>query len=167
MKKAVWKGIVCVVVFLATMITVSALMNKGNTDMTVEMRRATFPLVYMSQNGNRVNCLHGYAQEMQGSTMRDHITPLESGRRLSFVVEKFGCEISHLSFEVRSVDGERLVESTDIYNYKEDDDELTATITVKDLIEENTGITTMTAEEPLTAVAIGTGKFIEFLSERK
>ena len=138
MKKAVWKGIVCVVVFLATMITVSALMNKGNTDMTVEMRRATFPLVYMSQNGNRVNCLHGYAQEMQGSTMRDHITPLESGRRLSFVVEKFGCEISHLSFEVRSVDGERLVESTDIYNYKEDDDELTATITVKDLIEENT-----------------------------
>ena len=30
------------------------------------------------------------------------------------------------------------------------------------LIEEKTGITTMIAEEPLTAVAIGTGKFIEF-----
>ena len=138
MKKAVWKGIVCVVVFFATMITVSALMNKGNTDMTVEMRRATFPLIYMTQNGNRVNCLHGYAQEMQGSTMRDHITPLENGRRLSFVVDKFECEVKHLSFEVRSVDGERLVEATDIYNYREEDDELTATITVKDLIEENT-----------------------------
>ncbi len=138
MKKAVWKGIVCVVVFFATMMTVSALMNKGNTDMTVEMRRATFPLIYMTQNGNRVNCLHGYAQEMQGSTMRDHITPLENGRRLSFVVDKFGCEVKHLSFEVRSVDGERLVEATDIYNYREEDDELTATITVKDLIEENT-----------------------------
>ena len=37
---------------------------------------------------------------------------------------------------------------------------------LEDLIEENTGITTMTAEEPLTAVAIGTGKYIEFLSER-
>ena len=36
---------------------------------------------------------------------------------------------------------------------------------LEDLIEENTGITTMTAEEPLTAVAIGTGKFIEFMSE--
>lgn len=138
MKKAVWKGIICVVVFFATMMTVSALMNKGNTDMTVEMRRATFPLIYMTQNGNRVNCLHGYAQEMQGSTMRDHITPLENGRRLSFVVDKFGCEVKHLSFEVRSVDGERLVEATDIYNYREEDDELTATITVKDLIEENT-----------------------------
>ena len=38
---------------------------------------------------------------------------------------------------------------------------------LEDLIEENTGITTMTAEEPLTAVAIGTGMYIEFLSERK
>ena len=37
---------------------------------------------------------------------------------------------------------------------------------IEDLIEENTGITTMTAEEPLTAVAIGTGKYIEFLSEK-
>ena len=30
------------------------------------------------------------------------------------------------------------------------------------LIEEKTGIATMIAEDPLTAVAIGTGKFIEF-----
>ena len=30
------------------------------------------------------------------------------------------------------------------------------------LIDEKTGITRMNAEEPLTAVAIGTGKFIEF-----
>ena len=30
------------------------------------------------------------------------------------------------------------------------------------LIEEKSGIATMVAEEPLTAVAIGTGKFIEF-----
>ena len=35
---------------------------------------------------------------------------------------------------------------------------------LEDLIEENTGITTMTAEDPLTAVAVGTGKYVEFLS---
>jgi rod shape-determining protein MreB len=32
------------------------------------------------------------------------------------------------------------------------------------LIEAKTGINTMTAEDPMTCVAIGTGKFIEFLS---
>ena len=35
------------------------------------------------------------------------------------------------------------------------------------LIEEKTGITTMTAQDPMTAVAIGTGKYVEFLSNRK
>ena len=35
------------------------------------------------------------------------------------------------------------------------------------LIEEKTGITTMIAEEPLTAVAIGTGKFIEYFHNPK
>ncbi|MFR0866672.1 MAG: rod shape-determining protein [Eubacterium sp.] len=35
---------------------------------------------------------------------------------------------------------------------------------LEELIESKTGITTMTAEEPMTAVAIGTGKYMEFLS---
>jgi len=35
------------------------------------------------------------------------------------------------------------------------------------LIEEKTGISTMVAEDPMTAVAIGTGKFIEFSSGKK
>jgi rod shape-determining protein MreB len=36
-----------------------------------------------------------------------------------------------------------------------------------ELIEAKTGITTMVADDPMTAVAIGTGKFVEFLSEHK
>ncbi|MBU5459605.1 rod shape-determining protein [Anaerostipes sp. MSJ-23] len=36
---------------------------------------------------------------------------------------------------------------------------------LEELIEEKTGINTMTAEDPLTAVAIGTGKYVEFLAE--
>lgn len=35
---------------------------------------------------------------------------------------------------------------------------------LEELIESKTGITTMTAEEPMTAVAVGTGKYVEFLS---
>lgn len=38
---------------------------------------------------------------------------------------------------------------------------------LEELIEDKTGITTMTAEEPMTAVAIGTGKFVEFLSGKR
>ncbi len=38
---------------------------------------------------------------------------------------------------------------------------------LEELIEEKTGINTMTAEDPMTAVAIGTGKFIEFSSGKR
>ena len=36
---------------------------------------------------------------------------------------------------------------------------------LEELIESKTGINTMTAEDPMTAVAIGTGRYIECLSE--
>ena len=38
---------------------------------------------------------------------------------------------------------------------------------LEDLIESRTGINTMTAEDPMTAVAIGTGQFVEFVSGRR
>ena len=38
---------------------------------------------------------------------------------------------------------------------------------LEELIEEKTGINTMTAEDPMKVVAIGTGEFVEFMSGRK
>lgn len=38
---------------------------------------------------------------------------------------------------------------------------------LEELIETRTGITTMTAEDPMTVVAVGTGKFVEFLSGKR
>ena len=37
---------------------------------------------------------------------------------------------------------------------------------LEELIEERTGINTMTAENPMTVVAIGTGQYVEFMSGR-
>ena len=37
---------------------------------------------------------------------------------------------------------------------------------LEELIEERTGINTMTAEDPMKVVAIGTGQFVEFMSGR-
>ena len=38
---------------------------------------------------------------------------------------------------------------------------------LEELIAEKTGINTMTAEDPMTAVAVGTGKFVEFLAGKR
>jgi len=38
---------------------------------------------------------------------------------------------------------------------------------LEELLEDRTGINTMTAEEPMTCVAIGTGKYVEFLAGKR
>ena len=38
---------------------------------------------------------------------------------------------------------------------------------LEELIEEKTGINTMTAEDPMKVVAIGTGQFVELVSGRR
>lgn len=135
MKKRLIKLAVCIVVFFCTLIISSSLYNQGNADMTATMEAAALPLVHMTTENISFNTLYGYCQEMDGRLLRDTITPLEDGRRLSFVIDKYNNEIKSLSFEVRSIDGSRLVESTPITDYKEDADAVKVTITVKDLIE--------------------------------
>lgn len=137
MKKPIIKAIVGVFVFILALIIISDITNKGNTDMTVEMQPATYPLVYMEHNGERINCLHGYAQKMQESYMRDSITPMGQDRVISFSVDRYKRDISKLTFEVRSVDGSRLIEETPINNFTDKEDTIQASVTLKDLINEN------------------------------
>lgn len=112
-------------------------MNRGNTDMTVQMAPATLPMVYAQRDGALINPMRGYLRNMEESTIRDSITPLEEGRRLSYVVERMGVEIKRLSFELRSVDGSRLVESTEITDIERKGDYLYANFGLKDLIDDH------------------------------
>ncbi len=135
MKNAISKGIVCLAVFILTLFVSSSIYNKGNEEMTANMTEASLPLVYVTTNGISHNYMHGLRQELNGSFFRDTITPLGDGRTLSFTIDKYGNSIDKISFEVRSIDGERLVERTSVEDYDEDAQQINATVTVKDLIE--------------------------------
>lgn len=136
MKKSVLKGIFFGVVLFAALFMFETVMNLGNTDMTAEMAPASYPLVYVNVSGEQVNCLHGYRNEMDPAYMRDTITPLENGRDMGITVEKFGTGIAGVSYQIRSSDGSRLIEETEITDYEETDNFLTAYFTVKDLLEQ-------------------------------
>ena len=138
MKKVIAKVITCIAVFIITLFVSGSIYNKGNKEMTASMAQASLPLVHISTNGISYNYLHGLKQEMDGSFFRDTITPLGDGRTLSFVIDKYDNKIGKISFEVRSIDGTRLVESTRVNDYKEDADTIRATVTIKDLIEPGT-----------------------------
>ena len=139
MKKGILiKTIVCIVVFLISTVVISGLMNQSTLDITAEMKPAEYPLLYIESNGVKINPMRGHVDEMELAYMRDSITPLSDSRTLDLCVEKFGCQIAGISYQVRSVDGERLVENTDVYNYIDGTDTLTTTIHIKDLIDQET-----------------------------
>lgn len=136
--KAIIKGIVLGLTFFISLFVISRIMNKGNNDLTVEMPAAEFPIVYMGMDDIRYNELHGYTQEMDTAYMRDTITALSEGRTTQVQIETYGQGVQSISYEIRSVDGERLIENTQFTEYETDQDVLTGVITVKDLIEANT-----------------------------
>lgn len=135
MKNIIGKITACIVVFIVTLFVSSGIYNKGNEEQTTSMGKASLPLVHITTEGIAYNYLHGLKQEMDGSFFRDTITPLGEGRTLSFVVDKYGNTIEEISFEVRSIDGTRLVERTKVSDYDDKGDRIRAKVTIKDLIE--------------------------------
>ena len=138
MKKAIIKGILLGIIFAAALWLISMVMNQGNTDMTTEMAEASYPVVSMLTEGHRVNSLHGYSESMDTAHLRDTVQPVGSDRKIDVRLNTYGNTISHIAFEVRSISGERLVESTEVEEYEQNEKAIDFSITLKDLIEYDT-----------------------------
>lgn len=138
MKKNIIKGTVAIVVFLIALILSDFAMNQGNSNMTVEMGAATLPVVRIMDQDNLLNTMHGYTRQIEGEYLKDSIFCLEQNRTVKMQIEKFQAKVNSIRFEVRSTDGERLVEDTDVTDYQEDDQYIQAQFTIKDLIDIDT-----------------------------
>ncbi len=137
MKKILVKAAVFVTIFFVSLLVVRMVMNKDHDNITMEMAEAAFPIIVMEKNNQDYNELHGYSQAMNPAFQRDTITVLGENRETSFTVKSFGTGVNRISMEVRSMDGERLVESTEITDYDSKAGFLSADIALKDLIEKD------------------------------
>lgn len=137
MRKTIIKGAIIVIVFFSALFVISNLMNKGNTDMTMEMEAASYPVIAMNYGGFRINVLHGYQEAMEVSQMRESLTPLISGRKMNLDIDTYGTRVDGIRFEVRSVDGSRLIEDTTIEEYEQSENKVKVSFGIKDLIENN------------------------------
>ena len=136
MKKAIIKGVVFGTVFFIAVMVFSVLLNRGNKNFTTEMGKAKLPVIYMAMVP--YNELHGYVNPMDPAFMRETITVLDADRTCGFSIDTYGKSFEKVAFEVRSADGDRLVESTEIKDYTKTPAGVTGSITVKDLIEKDT-----------------------------
>ena len=138
MKFPVLKSFVFGTVFLIALIVFTLITNRGNMDMTAKMEDATLPLIYLDVNGREVNCLAGYREKMQVAYVQECITPLPTDRTLNFKLVENGLDIKALAYELRSVDGQRLIENGVVQEFKEEEGSIQAGIKFKDLLEEET-----------------------------
>ena len=135
MKRILIRWFVIIVVFFAALFAFNVLMNRGTTDMTIEMPEATLPVISVLYGDKSVNTMYGYTNRMDAGTMRDSISPIGEERSLSFSVNAYNTGISKISYEVRSLDGSRLIEETMVGNYEHKTGRIVGTINLKDLIE--------------------------------
>lgn len=137
MKKTIIRIAVCVVVFLASALIIGSIMNQGHNNMTMEMAPATLPMITMESGGVACNELHGNTVEMDVAYQKDCITLLGEGRQANFTVDTFGREITGISTEVRSIDGSRLIENSEVTGWKANGKSFSVSLTLKDLIDTN------------------------------
>lgn len=136
MKRLVLKIFVSILTFIATLAIFGKVMNRGNTNTTRDMERATLPTIYMNIGGEYVNELYGYTSKMEEALLRENITPLDENRGVSFRILKYGQLVSKIIVKVRTLDESRLIESIDVNNFIEDDYAISAAVTLKDLLDD-------------------------------
>lgn len=134
--KRVWiRWLVILASFVISIGIFSIILNQGTTDMTIEMQEATLPVVSIVYSGRSVNTMHGYVDRMDNGTMRDSISPIGENRELSFIIDSFKTGVNKVNYEIRNLDGSRLIEDTFIESFENRKGRFTGTINLKDLIE--------------------------------
>jgi len=136
MNKNAVKPIVLLIIFICAMVVFSMTTNKVNIDLTANMEEATLPVVNFVHNDVVVNELHGYVREMDLLSMRDSVLPIGEDRVLHLNILTFGRNIENVSFEIRSLDGTRLLMEEDQAEIIEAGDKLACEIVLPSLFEE-------------------------------
>lgn len=137
MKKIIIKIITIIIAFLLGIVSMSYVYNTGNLDMTAHMAEATLPILYFEHEGELVNVTYGYTSQVDASCMRNAIVPLDGERILTFALEKYNADIEAVSYEVRSIDMERLIQNGEVESFEESGQFLKGNVKIKDLLEDN------------------------------
>ena len=121
--------------FLAGILLMSFMTRMGNRDMTVTMADATLPVLYAELDGQLCNETHGYVEEMDGRYMKDTIVAVSSDHQLQLVLKKYNAQVKNVSYEVRTMDQDRLIQDGEDLTVEDDGQYLRYTLTLKDLLE--------------------------------
>lgn len=122
-------------VFVATLVVAAILNTHTSRDTTAEMQEATLPVIDIYYDNAQVNQLYGYVTQMNPLFMRDSITPVENNRMLPVTIHHWGKGVDAISYEIRSMDMERLVAEGEATNIQSANDTATAELKIQNIVD--------------------------------
>jgi hypothetical protein len=135
MKKKIIRKIVMILVFIAAIIGFGFTTNQTNEDLTTTMAAATLPTITFYYQDVEMNELHGYVNEMDITKMRDSILPIGDDRNVTLVVNTYGGQMDSVSYEIRSMDGQRLVADAELTDFERTGNLASISFEVQNLLE--------------------------------
>lgn len=138
MKRTIIKICVFILVFFISFRFFSDILNRGNTDLSQDMPSASLPVIYMQVNDEYINALHGYVNPMEGAYLHDYITPINADRTVNIRIDTYGYAVSKVAYELRNLDGTRLIQDTQLEGFEFVDNTINSTLSFKDLMGDDT-----------------------------
>lgn len=114
MKTFFKRFLVLLVVFILGVAGTAFLMNNETTDDRSDMNDAVLPEVMVQFGDVLTNRMYGYRQPMEADFVRDSVTPLDTTKKLTLVVNPYDTKVRNLSYEIRTSDGSKVMENRTI-----------------------------------------------------
>ena len=133
------KIIFTIAVFILAILISSRIMNREEARAAAKMPEASFPTITLMNQDVIYSRLYGYRNDMSIPTIHGQIYLTDETRSCEANVETYGARIEEISYELRTIDGDHLIEKTQIDNITETDEgNLHLSFTMKDLIDYDT-----------------------------
>lgn len=98
------------------------------------IKDAGLPVVYVEMFGKEMNGMNGFQKDDPASAGRGSLTVLPEDRSLPVHIEDLNSKIKGISYEIRSLDGERLVERTALDSWTQEDGQVKAVLPIQNLL---------------------------------
>ncbi len=137
MSKGLIKAVSLIGTFLVAVIVLEFFFNKSGVDLTATMPKATLPVLYFEEDQELVNPLFGYCQEMNPVYTRDTIMPVAKDMALPIKIDTYGNKIDKISYQVRTLSSDRLIEDTQVSDFTKSKETVEATLYLQNLLDED------------------------------
>lgn len=133
---AVVRPIVLLLIFVAVFSLTSGILNRDDAGEVVEMKACTFPTVTTIYKGREINRMYGYAEAEDSDGIRGAASLLDENHKLTVRIHTYGTKVNGISYEVRSLDMERLIENTKVEDFQAQEDTIDVQLNIQDLLED-------------------------------